>query len=182
MPTFNSNTIELNYHRIKELSEKFVVFNDDVFLLKPVTPDFFFKKGHPVLPTNLKIYRLFKNYNWCKICFNDYCTINEHFNLKNSIWINRRKWFNISSLGFKIALLNFVRYKVNKTFSIYGYDHLANPHLKSTIKEVWDECYDIINDSSMSRFRSDIQVNQWLMIAWNLAKGQFYPVREWIRG
>lgn len=31
LPSFNSNAIELNMHRIKGLSEKFVYFNDDVF-------------------------------------------------------------------------------------------------------------------------------------------------------
>ena len=32
LPTFNSNTIELNLHRIEELSDQFVLFNDDMFL------------------------------------------------------------------------------------------------------------------------------------------------------
>lgn len=30
LPTFSSHTIELNFHRIKNLSEHFVYFNDDV--------------------------------------------------------------------------------------------------------------------------------------------------------
>ena len=33
LPTFNSNVIELNLHRILNLSEKFVLFNDDVFII-----------------------------------------------------------------------------------------------------------------------------------------------------
>ncbi len=182
LPTFNSNTIETNLHRIPSLSERFVLFNDDVFLLKSVTPDFFFHKNKPVLPANLKIYRLYGNDNWSKVCFNDYCTVNVNFNIKDSIWLNRKKWFSIESLGFKSALMNYIRYKVNKTFMINGYEHLANPHLKSTIQEVWDKCPNVLNDSSMFRFRSDLQVNHWLMIAWNLAKGRFYPIREGERG
>lgn len=31
LPTFNSNVIELNYHRITELSDNFVLFNDDCY-------------------------------------------------------------------------------------------------------------------------------------------------------
>lgn len=31
LPTFNSNTIEWNFHRIPGLSERFVLFNDDFF-------------------------------------------------------------------------------------------------------------------------------------------------------
>jgi len=34
LPTFNSNVIELNIHRINDLSENFVLFNDDIFLKK----------------------------------------------------------------------------------------------------------------------------------------------------
>ncbi|MDY4501824.1 MAG: stealth family protein, partial [Lactobacillus johnsonii] len=48
LPTFNSNVIELNIPNIKELSEKFVLFNDDVFINAPVLPeDFFDKDGLP---------------------------------------------------------------------------------------------------------------------------------------
>ncbi|MFZ1468674.1 MAG: stealth conserved region 3 domain-containing protein [Paracoccaceae bacterium] len=41
LPTFNSNAIELQMHRIPGLSEEFVYFNDDFFLGRPVTPDDF---------------------------------------------------------------------------------------------------------------------------------------------
>ena len=51
LPTFNSGVIELNYHRINDLSEYFVLFNDDMFLLQPLDEDYFFKSGKPVLDT-----------------------------------------------------------------------------------------------------------------------------------
>jgi len=41
LPTFNANTIELNFHRINGLSEHFVAFNDDMFINQPVTPDYY---------------------------------------------------------------------------------------------------------------------------------------------
>ena len=37
LPTFNSNAIEHHLHRIKGLSEKFLYFNDDVFLSNNIT-------------------------------------------------------------------------------------------------------------------------------------------------
>lgn len=46
-PTLNSCTIEMNMHRIGGLTERFVYFNDDVFLLRVVSPDFFFKPSLP---------------------------------------------------------------------------------------------------------------------------------------
>lgn len=182
LPTFNSRPIELNLHRISELSEHFVLFNDDVFLLNPVRPDIFFFNGSPVLPCNMNICRFYGNNTWSKVCFNDFCTVNDHFDLKDSIWSNRDKWFSIRSLGFKIALMNYIRFKINKSFSINGYEHLAHPHLKSTFEEVWSVCPDVLDFSSRSQFRSVLQVNHWLMIAWNMAKGSFSPIRPGERG
>lgn len=49
LPTFNSNAIESNLHRIPNLSEHFIYFNDDMFLGAPVTPfDFFTGAGEVV--------------------------------------------------------------------------------------------------------------------------------------
>jgi hypothetical protein len=46
LPTFNSQAIEANLHHIPNLTEKFVYFNDDVFLALPCTAhDFFFDDG-----------------------------------------------------------------------------------------------------------------------------------------
>lgn len=42
LPTFNSQAIEANLHRIEGLSEHFLYFNDDMFLSSPVSPDLFF--------------------------------------------------------------------------------------------------------------------------------------------
>lgn len=42
LPSFNSQAIEANLHRIDGLSEHFLYFNDDVFLSSYVTPDLFF--------------------------------------------------------------------------------------------------------------------------------------------
>ena len=48
LPTFNSNVIELNFHRIEGLSEDFVYFNDDVLLLRAVKATDFFVQNKPV--------------------------------------------------------------------------------------------------------------------------------------
>ena len=182
LPTFNSNSIELNLHRIPILSERFVLFNDDIFLLKPISPEFFFKNTMPVLPCDMKIYRFFGYNQWSRVCMNDYGVISEHFNIKESIWKNRKKWFSISKLGFRQAMANSIRYIVNKTFFISGYEHIANPHLKSTLQEVWEKCPEVMEATSTPRFRTDNQVNQWMLSAWNISKGSFYPVRSGKRG
>ena len=41
LPTFNSNSIELQLHRIPGLSTKFIYFNDDILLTSKVDPSDF---------------------------------------------------------------------------------------------------------------------------------------------
>jgi hypothetical protein len=42
LPTFNSHAIESRLHRIPDLAEHFIYFNDDMFLGRPVLPTAFF--------------------------------------------------------------------------------------------------------------------------------------------
>ena len=60
--------------------------------------------------------------------------------------------------------------------------HVANPHLKSSLEEVWQKWPDAMDNTSSSKFRTDDKVNQWMLCAWNQAKGRFYPVHEKNRG
>jgi hypothetical protein len=49
LPTFNSSAIEMCISEIEELGERFILANDDMFLLRPVDPSFFYtSKGLPV--------------------------------------------------------------------------------------------------------------------------------------
>ena len=45
LPTFNSNAIEMCLHRIPDLARRFIYFNDDVFLGRPVREADFFLTG-----------------------------------------------------------------------------------------------------------------------------------------
>ncbi|EFH6525606.1 capsule biosynthesis protein CapC [Escherichia coli] len=45
LPTFNSHVIEAHLHRIKDLAEHFIYFNDDVFVARPLPVGHFFKNN-----------------------------------------------------------------------------------------------------------------------------------------
>jgi hypothetical protein len=80
LPTFNSITIGNMVWRIEGLSENFVYFNDDVFLIRNIKPTDWVKNNRPVLrgkwviPPFMKIFRnkirlivshhIFKNYTY----------------------------------------------------------------------------------------------------------------------
>lgn len=178
LPTFNSNTIELNYHRIEGLSEHFVIFNDDMFLLKPIEETMLFKNGYPVLDTLFDYPPKTIEHNWEHFLYNDYCILNKSFSPVKSVWENRRKWFNLQALGARRVLGNLERFLSHWTLPVGIYGHLALPHLKSSMIEVWDKYPSLMSKTSASKFRSDYQVNQWLLCAWNQAKGDFYPAHR----
>ena len=50
LPTFNSHVIEAHLHRIPDLAEHFLYFNDDVLLARPTSAEYFFAgNGNPHL-------------------------------------------------------------------------------------------------------------------------------------
>lgn len=57
LPTFSSNVIEMWLHAIPGLSEQFLYFNDDVFLLNRCTEGDFFVNGKPRLSPRIRTQR-----------------------------------------------------------------------------------------------------------------------------
>ena len=49
LPSFNSISIETMLYRIPNLSERFVVFNDDFFIMRATSPEDFFINGLPIV-------------------------------------------------------------------------------------------------------------------------------------
>lgn len=182
LPTFCSRSIELNAHRIAGLSDHFVLFNDDVFLLQPVTPEFFFKGGNPVLISNLRYPDNLDANNIGRVVCNDYFIINSVFDIGKSIWTHRGKWFNGFAIGHRRALHNFFCFLANRTLPVGFYGHLSLPHLKSTFEEVWESYPDLMDNTCLHKFRTDDQINQYLLCAWNQAKGLFSPTYATSRG
>jgi len=52
LPTFNTNVIEIFYSNIKELSENFILCNDDTFFCQKKESSFYFKDGLPLYKLN----------------------------------------------------------------------------------------------------------------------------------
>lgn len=82
LPTFNSNTIEMHLHCIKDLDEEFLYFNDDMYPLKPCKPTDFFQDGIGILgmSRHLFAFNMFK-----KICRNSNRIARKALGLKPSL-------------------------------------------------------------------------------------------------
>ena len=176
LPTFNSNTILLNLHRIKGLSEHFVLFNDDMYITNYCKETDFFKNGKPcdMAVLNPIVAPNFDPF-W-DMMLNDITVINKHFDKREVVKKNISKW-----LSYKYGLKNVFR---NLLFAPYHkfpgfYDvHLPNSHLKSIFNEIWEKEYELCNETCMHKFRSCDDITEWTMRYWQLASNNFYPINK----
>lgn len=171
LPTFNSDTIILNLHRIEGLSEHFVFFDDDMFLLDKVGPERFFRNG---LPCDLAAFNALSfDFVFMHNIVNDIRIINSNFNKREMLRKHFRKWFSIhagSRLLRTFLLLPWYR------FSGFCDPHLPQVFLKSTFEEVWERHKEILLRSTAARFRNISNVTSWLFRYWQLVKGDFTPL------
>jgi len=181
LPTFSSRAIDLNFHRIPELSEHFVRFDDDMFLTAPVRPEDFFVKGLPRAVGIADIncvqgtYKDGSHIPVDKLFFTtatDIAVINRNFNKKEVLSKNPEKWFSFKygGRGIKNFLLLPFRY-----FSSFELFHIPYPYLKSEFAKVWEMEGAVLDLACSHRFRNNTDVNHWLIYYWQLAEGKFVP-------
>ncbi len=169
LPTFSANPIELNVHRISGLTDQFVLFNDDMFLIKDVAQTFFFDKEK--CKDRIALSAITPNDEIISaIMFNNVRVINRHFSKRDVI---KR---NFSKLLFSNCGIHSVKTFLTLPFKfITGFydDHLPYAYTKSIFEEVWEKENSLLDETCHSRFRSPSDVNQWLMRYWRLANGNF---------
>ena len=175
LPTFNAAAIGANVFRIKGLSERFILFNDDIFILQPTTPEDFFKNGLPnsalledFLPINghSDLNYIYSNVNTLEV-------LNRHFDKKEFIKKNRSKYF---SLRYSKKRL-FKNILLSRWGSFVGfYDtHSFVSFLKSTFEEVWEKEPELLDATCKNRFRTKNGL-QLIMKRWQLCTGNFNPI------
>lgn len=170
LPTYNSNVIELNLHRIEDLGEQFILFNDDMFFNSPLSPEDFFVESKV---KDLAIYAPFvPREEFQHIELNNVIVINKYFEPKKTFKQNLFKFFTPA----------YGKYNMNNFFAlfykgIFGYKniHVTLPHLKSTFKEVWEKEEELLDRVCYNRFRSLNDVNHYLMSNWNIESNRFVP-------
>ncbi len=176
LPTYNSNVIELNLHRIDELSENFILFNDDVFLIDKTQEKTFFKNDKPC---DMLISTIYYNYDvstpFYHTVFNNLGIINKHFSQKWLGWKLLLKWMS-PQFGRKNILTNFNTIMFNR---VYGFidQHFTIAHKKSVFKKLWDLEYSNLDKTCMHKFRTPMDLSNWLMRYWNFMTGNFEPVK-----
>jgi hypothetical protein len=170
LPTFSVRPIELNIHRIPGLADKFIYFNDDFFVLKPMKPSNFFRKGLPVDIAALDVLQVYKSR--CLVMANNTRVINNHFRKSDAISRYKSLWLKPSYGKHLFKTVSLLQWPF---FPGFQDTHLPQPFLKSTFEEVWSMCGDILEETSKHKFRDISDVNQSLMRYWQIASGNISP-------
>ena len=179
LPTFSSHPIELNMHRIPGLSEQFIYFNDDMFLVSPMKEEQFFKNELPrdsallnPVPTmdlaGKTDARIFT------IPLNNVSYINRDYDFKACIKKHPTKWLN-----FKYGKSYFRNLMLTSWPRFVGFDepHLPIAFLKSSFEKAWEQDGDILEETCSHAIRNDRDVSPWLIRERQLAEGNFMPIR-----
>lgn len=171
LPVFNCNPIEVNLHRIPGLSEKFVYFNDDCFITKPIAPERFFLDD---LPRDALVFNVIGRSPISHIKINDVQAINRHFKKYKVVGDNFLKLFH-----YRYSKMELLRTLLLMPWSyMTGFcdPHQPQPYLKKTFEEVWEEESEILQATSRSIVRCSQDVNQYIFRYWRLCKGEFVPI------
>lgn len=181
LPTFNSHTIENNLHRIKELSENFVYFNDDFYLLRKTRSEDFFKEGQYQGKTQL-LPRAFFAENilinnpsrdiFPYIQMNNMALVNQDYDKRSFYKLHKSKAYNIKYGIFNLR--NFLL-KPWREFSLLYDPHCAISYKKSTFETVWKKHEEILRETSSHHFRSDRDVSHLIFYYTQLLEGKFIP-------
>lgn len=177
LPTFNSHVIELNLHNIPELAERFIYFNDDTFVIRPMQPtDFFSTEGLPYDQFGLWRVKTVK-YNSVlpHVSLNNMAVLNQNFNQRKVLRKQRAKLFSLRNGSMYLALTILMSIISRKHFANMLFHHLPAAFLKQTFRDVWAAEPDILASTSSHKFRSKDDVNQYLIRAWQMINGTFEP-------
>ena len=174
LPTFSSIPIELNIHRIPDLSEHFVYFNDDMLLAAPVQPKDFFEGG---LPKHCAIALPVRNYRYngpfAHQLFSIVGLVNGYFDVYGSMEQHPELWFHVAYGTEK-------RYNMNAFADAYlpgmYFSHLGVPLRKSTMCHTWEAFAAELEKSSMQRFRTPLDIMHQIFSLWEIMSGTFVPV------
>ena len=170
LPTFNSHPIELNLHRIPDLAEQFVYFNDDMFLLNTVNPADFFVNGLPKETCALDVLR-FDSRSIAFIDSNNIALINDRFDKKQFLKQNFRKIYT-PIIGRNKVIKN-VFLTPFPYFTGFFNHHIAGSYLRKSFETAWKLYPEQLDATCCCRFRERTNVNQWLIRDLQFVNGWF---------
>lgn len=177
LPSFNAASIEMQLGNIETLSEHFVLFNDDMFLIQPISPSFFFQddgkradffcERHPIR---------FMGTVFSRILHNDIDSINSLIDDKRTLIsrdIGFAKWFS-PQLPLSYRISNALNYVFSKRFVGFSVEHIPFAYKKSYFDALWDELNPVLSVSVRNKFRSPQDLNQYLLRYYSIITNDYF--------
>lgn len=172
LPSYNSNAIEVNFHRIPGLSEHFIYFNDDMLITDKLSREDFFIGGYPVDMLALQpVVANPSNEVMSHIYLNNTLVIARHFKKLENMKAHPHNYFN-RSYPLKYYVYNHLE-KVFPLYSGFYTVHGPSPLCKSTFEELWDKEFDVMDSTSRHHLRSGDDISQYLLREWKKQKNEF---------
>ena len=170
LPTYNSVVIERYMHLIPGLADRFVYFNDDFYILRPLPIERFFKGG---LPCDIAVFQYNPAWSqWYKTLKNSIRLINRNFSKKEVMKKYREKWFS-PEYGKKGRPNRL--YSLLPDFTTLRVHHNAQPYLRETFHKVWEAEEAELLRTSANRFRDSSDYSPELFRTWQICEGNFEP-------
>ena len=150
LPTFNATAIEMCIPNIPDLSERFIIMNDDTFFNKKVSPSFFFDASGRAR------FRYSKNAYDPSVSF--------------------EKW-KATLDGYTQTLALSAKY-IDEMFGLKMYNMRPSHGIDPYIKSSWIDCKNRpelkkqINEQIKNKFRTNNEIQRWLMNMYDYATGR----------
>ncbi len=173
LPVFDSNVIEIHMHKIEDLSEHFVYFNDDMFLTKSVKPEDFFCQGKPCdMLAFQPVVANPANPNMSHVYLNNSLVLSKYFEKRENVKKQSGNYFKIGypPLYFFYNILEMVFPLYTGFYTVHG----PASFCKSTFEELWEKEEALLTTMSHNRFRGDNDISQYLFREWQKLSGNFH--------
>ncbi|MGQ7310900.1 stealth family protein [Microbacterium arabinogalactanolyticum] len=168
--TYSSRSIESRLHAIEGLSERYVYFNDDFFIGRPLPPEFFFRKGVPY-GVNVPTILADGDYRAHAMLYAS-GLINRNFSRRSYIRTAMRRTLRPASGGM---LLRFPLFLACSRIPPVTDTHVGIPLLKSVVLEAYGAEPEAIEQSRQAVFRSRNETAPiYFAQMWHLATGKYF--------
>ncbi len=178
LPTFNSNSIEMNLINIPALSNKFVYLNDDTVIMRPISKNRFFVEGKAVdflshgWVSRNKLFDKIKPIGvWGH-------TVNNNLKLINNVvGVDKVESCHLydDSYSSLDKISNFLMKHIYKKVLRLSHWHFPQPYTKQTLQSVCKHFSNEMLETSKHKFRTKYDIMPYIYRYWHLLNGDFYP-------
>lgn len=172
LPTFNSHVIELHMHRIKGITERFVYFNDDMFITSEISEKDFF---HGSLPKDMLAFQPVvanpDNPVMSHLYLNNALVLSKYFDKRGNVKMQPGNYFKIGypPMYFFYNLLELAFPKFTGFYTAHG----PFPFNKSSFEMVWEKEEELLRETSRHKIRCSEDVTPYLIREWKKLTGEF---------